>query len=88
MEVCCGECATVVMMRLIAKSLDGDARPHVMERRSLLKIDVARPLWDGNVLGLDQEAGRRLDLLFPGNTRDFVSAPLLSQCNVIGFPRL
>jgi hypothetical protein len=25
MEVCFGECATVVMMRLIAKSLDGDA---------------------------------------------------------------
>ncbi len=48
------------MIRLnIAKSLGGDAIPHVRDRRSYLEIDFARPLWERNVLGLDQEAGAR-----------------------------
>jgi hypothetical protein len=65
----------------IAKSLGGDAIPHVRDR----------PLWERNVLGLDQEAGARAGAriyIFPKSKPCvFLSATLLSQWNVIGFPR-
>ena len=75
-------------MKVVAKDLGGDARLRVGDRISYLEIDAARPLWERNVLGLDQKAGAWI-YIFPGTLELVFSCPhhYCHKWNVIGFPR-